>query len=48
MHYVLPMSCKKDLEKELLYNGVKTLVEHPSPHLHLPQQKLFTLFSLGF
>ncbi|MBY0516252.1 MAG: hypothetical protein K2P81_05055 [Bacteriovoracaceae bacterium] len=42
------MSFKKDLEKELLYNGVKTLVEHPSPHLHLPQQKLFTLFSLGF
>ncbi len=42
------MNFKKDLDKEMLYNGVKTLVEHPSPHIHLPQQKLFTLFSLGF
>ncbi len=42
------MSFKKDLPKELLYEGVKTLVEHPHPHLLLAQQKLFTLFSIGF
>jgi hypothetical protein len=37
-----------DLKKEELYEGVKSLIECPSPHLHLNQQKLFTLFSLGF
>ncbi len=42
------MTLKKDLEKEMLYQGVKTLVEHPCPHIHLPQQKLFTLFSVAF
>ncbi len=43
-----PMSFKKDLSKEQLYEGVKTLVEHPCPHVHLSQQKLFTLFSVAF
>lgn len=39
---------KKDLEKAKLYEAVKTLVENPSPHIHLHQQKLFTLFSIAF
>lgn len=38
----------KDLSKELLYQSVKTLVEAETPHLHLPQQKLFTLYSIAF
>lgn len=37
-----------DLSKSDLYEGVKTLVEANSKHLNLPQQKLFTLFSIGF
>jgi hypothetical protein len=37
-----------DLSKQDLYEGVKTLIETDSIHVHLPQQKLFTLFSLGF
>ena len=37
-----------DLTKQDLYEGVKTLIETDSSHLHLPQQKLFTLFSIGF
>ena len=39
---------KKDLDKSTLYEAVKTLVECSEPHLHLPQQKLFTLFSVAF
>lgn len=39
---------KKDLDKSTLYEAVKALVEHPSKHLHLNQQKLFTLFSIAF
>lgn len=42
------MISKKDLAKETLYTAVKTLVETPSSHIHLPQQKLFTLFSIAF
>ncbi len=42
------MSGKKDLDKSTLYEAVKTLVEHPSKHIHLDQQKLFTLFSIAF
>jgi hypothetical protein len=42
------MTPKKDLDKDTLYQGVKTLVEHTCPHVHLPQQKLFTLFSVAF
>jgi hypothetical protein len=42
------MTFKKDLPKEHLYEAVKTLVEHPHPHVHLSQQKLFTLFSIAF
>lgn len=42
------MSLKKDLEKTDLYEAVKTLVESPSQHIHLSQQKLFTLFSIAF
>jgi len=37
-----------DLSKNDLYEGVKTLVEAKNKHLNLPQQKLFTLFSIGF
>lgn len=42
------MSGKKDLDKSTLYEAVKTLVESPTPHIHLNQQKLFTLFSIAF
>jgi hypothetical protein len=40
----------RDMPKEKLYNGVKTLVEASEryKHFHLPQQKLFTLFSVAF
>ena len=39
---------QKDLSKELMYEGVKALVELESPHIHLSQQKLYTLYSLAF
>lgn len=42
------MSLKKDLEKTDLYEAVKALVESPAQHIHLSQQKLFTLFSVAF
>ena len=42
------MNLKKDLDKSTLYEAVKTLVEHPARHIHLDQQKLFTLFSVAF
>ncbi|MEX1099848.1 MAG: hypothetical protein WEB87_05450, partial [Bacteriovoracaceae bacterium] len=38
----------RDLTKEALYEGVKLLVDSDSSHIHLPQQKLYTLFSIGF
>lgn len=37
-----------DITKQDLYEGVKTLIETDAVHVHLPQQKLFTLFSIGF
>lgn len=37
-----------DLTKQDLYEGVKTLIETDALHIHLTQQKLFTLFSVGF
>ena len=37
-----------DLSKQELYEGVKTLIETDAVHVHLTQQKLFTLFSIGF
>jgi hypothetical protein len=37
-----------DLTKQDLYEGVKTLIETDAVHVHLPQQILFTLFSIGF
>lgn len=40
---------RRDLSKKDLYESVKTLIEREStPHIHLDQQKLFTLFSIGF
>lgn len=42
------MNGKKDLDKSTLYEAVKTLVESPAQHIHLDQQKLFTLFSIAF
>jgi hypothetical protein len=42
------MNSKKDLDKSTLYEAVKALVENPSHHIHLDQQKLFTLFSISF
>tara|TARA_R110002072_G_scaffold64203_4_gene159619 strand:- start:63018 stop:63641 length:624 start_codon:yes stop_codon:yes gene_type:complete len=38
----------KDLSKQDLYESVKTLLETEHKHIHLPQQKLFTLFSIAF
>lgn len=37
-----------DLSKQDLYEGVKALIESDDKHIHLTQQKLFTLFSIGF
>ncbi len=37
-----------DIPKADLYEGVKSLIETEAKHIHLTQQKLFTLFSLGF
>ncbi len=42
------MTFKKDLDKSTLYEAVKTLVESTACHIHLDQQKLFTLFSIAF
>lgn len=42
------MNGKKDLDKSTLYEAVKTLVESGAKHIHLDQQKLFTLFSVAF
>lgn len=42
------MNGKKDLDKSTLYEAVKSLVENPAEHVHLNQQKLFTLFSIAF
>jgi len=39
---------QQDLAKELMYEGVKALVEADAAHIHLSQQKLYTLFSLAF
>ena len=39
---------KNDLSKEILYQSVKTLLDATPPHIHLRQQKLFTLFSFAF
>ena len=39
---------KKDLSKELMYEGVKSLLECQHSHIHLPQQKLYTLYSIAF
>jgi len=38
----------RDLSKEIMYEGVKAIVDANSPHIHLSQQKLYTLFSIGF
>ncbi|MCT4642682.1 MAG: hypothetical protein N4A33_10350 [Bacteriovoracaceae bacterium] len=37
-----------DLSKENLYSGVKSIIELPQDHIHLNQQKLYTLFSIAF
>ncbi len=41
------MTSSKDLTKKQLYESVKELVENQEPHILLPQQKLFTLFSIA-
>jgi hypothetical protein len=40
---------RRDLKKAELYQAVKSIVEEMdvSPHIHLPQHKLFTLFSIA-
>ena len=37
-----------NINKQHLYESVKSLIENNSPHIHLCQHKLFTLFSIGF
>lgn len=40
---------RRDLSKQDLYESVKSLIERDSKqHIHFDQQKLFTLFSIGF
>ena len=39
---------KRDLKQEQLYEAVKLILDTDKPHLHFGQQKLFTLFSIGF
>jgi hypothetical protein len=39
---------RNDLDKQTLYTGVKQLIETNADHIHLPQQKLYTLFSVAF
>lgn len=39
---------KRNLDREELYLGVKTLIESEYCHIHLHQHKLFTLFSIAF
>lgn len=39
---------RKDLTKDVLYEGVKNLLESEADHIHLPQQKLYTLYSVAF
>ncbi len=39
---------KRDLSKEILYSGVKSIIDLDKQHIHLPQQKLYTLFSVAF
>jgi hypothetical protein len=39
---------QRNLAKEVMYEGVKTLLEADAAHIHLPQQKLYTLYSLAF
>ena len=51
MKFPSPMTIQtgdKDVPKNLLYQGVKILLEADCPHLLLTQHKLFTLFSIGF
>jgi len=38
----------RDLDKNTLYEGVKQLIDCSTDHIHLPQQKLYTLFSVAF
>lgn len=38
----------RDLEKTLLYQSVKTLLEEKNSKISLPQHKLYTLFSIAF
>lgn len=44
----MPEKKRNDLTKEQLYESVKSLQESAGPHLHLNQQKLFTLSSIAF
>ena len=45
---MIPLMSKGDLEKSVLYESVKTLVECESSHIHLAQHKLYTLASIAF
>jgi hypothetical protein len=39
---------RRDLNKETMYEGVKTILESGHRHIHLSQPKLYTLFSIAF
>lgn len=39
---------KADLKRDTLYEGVKSIIDLDTPHIHLTQQKLYTLFSVAF
>ncbi len=47
-HLVYKCTMAQDLSKDLMIEGVKTLIELDAPHIHLTQQKLYTLYSLAF
>lgn len=47
LYYILLMT-NRNLSKEVLYEGVKFLLESDAKHIHLTQQKLYTLYSLAF
>lgn len=48
LKYMANFNSNDDLSKQDLYEGVKLLVEQTNPHIHLTQQKLYTLFSISF
>ncbi len=48
LSYYISHMAQRNLSKEVMYEGVKSLVEVEANHVHLSQQKLYTLYSLAF